>query len=65
MRPIAAVGDEIVIEPSAPGQPPLVGTVRGLRGEGDNLHYRVRWQDGNETAVFPAYVACEIRPGWT
>jgi len=65
MVQIAAVGDEIIVEASAPGKPPLVGTVRELRGEGDNLRYRVRWQNGSETAVFPAYVACEIRPGRT
>jgi hypothetical protein len=63
MMPIAIVGDEISVKAREPGAAPLIGTVLAVRGEGDNLRYHVRWQDGQETAVFPASVACELRPG--
>ena len=61
MTPIARVGEQIVVEP--PGRAALVGTVFEVCGSGDDICYRVRWEDGSVTPVFPSSVVHRLLPG--
>jgi hypothetical protein len=49
----AATGDKIVIETQTLDTPKRQGEVVEVIGEGDNKHYRVRWQDGHESIYYP------------
>lgn len=49
----ATVGDRIEIEGTHVGEGRRSGEVIELLGKGDNVHYRVRWQDGHESTFFP------------
>lgn len=53
----AVVGDEIVVDHMDLGRPPRKGEVLEVLGDGDNQHYRVRWDDGHESVFFPASTA--------
>lgn len=50
----ARVGDELVVDNMELGHPPRRGEVLEVIGEGDAVHYRVRWDDGHESLFFPA-----------
>jgi Domain of unknown function (DUF1918) len=51
----AKTGDRIVVESTHVGQPRREGEiVEVVPGEGDNEHYRVRWEDGHESIYFPS-----------
>ncbi len=47
------IGDEIVVDQSRVGAPPRKGEILEVRGDGDAVHYVVRWDDGHETVFFP------------
>lgn len=49
----AQVGDEIVIDNMELGHPPRRGEVLEVMGEGETMHYRVRWDDGHVSTFFP------------
>jgi len=49
----ADVGDKIVVETSTLDAPPRRGTVVETIGDGETQHYRVRWEDGHESVLFP------------
>ena len=53
----AQVGDEIVVDSGAVGQPPRKGEALDIRGEPGHEHYLVRWDDGHESIFFPASTA--------
>ena len=53
----AVVGDEIVVDNMDLGHPPRKGEVLEVMGDGDDQHYRVRWDDGHESVFFPASTA--------
>ena len=61
MMPIARVGEQIVVE--QPGRSALVGTVLEVCGSGIAVCYRVRWEDGRVTPVFPYNVVHRLLPG--
>jgi len=50
----ASVGDEIVVDQSRVGAPPRKGEIIEVRGEGETVHYVVRWDDGHESVFFPS-----------
>ncbi|MHA6794543.1 DUF1918 domain-containing protein [Pseudonocardia bannensis] len=49
----AAIGDEIVINTVTLDQPPRRGEVLEVLGADETSHYRVRWQDGHESILYP------------
>ncbi len=48
------VGDVIVVESEKVGQPTRSGEILEVRGEGDLVHYLVRWDNGHESTYFPS-----------
>lgn len=50
----ARVGDELVIDNMELGRPPRRGEVLEVLGDGESVHYRVRWDDGHESLFFPS-----------
>lgn len=50
----ANVGDEMVVDYMEPGHPARKGEILEILGEGERLHYRVRWDDGHESVFFPS-----------
>jgi hypothetical protein len=63
MSPIARVGERILLNPPEPGVAPVVGTVLEVGGEVPCIWYRVHWENGTESAVFPCYTPHRLLPG--
>lgn len=60
----ANVGDEIVVDAMQLGGHPRVGQILAVVGEGEHIHYRVRWDDdGHESTFFPGSTSHAIHPG--
>lgn len=59
----AVIGDEIVVDPMALGQPKRVGEILEVRTAGGIEHYLVRWDDGHETLFYPGAEAHIVKPG--
>jgi hypothetical protein len=53
----AQVGDMIVVDNMELGHSPRKGEVLEVLGEGDSIHYRVRWDDGHESIFYPGPTA--------
>lgn len=49
----AVVGDRIVVRSGTVDQPERQGTVQEVLGAGDSEHYRVAWDDGRESVLYP------------
>lgn len=49
----ASVGDRIVVRTESLGQAPREGTVQEVLGSPDSEHYRVAWDDGHESVLYP------------
>ncbi|MPY95632.1 MAG: DUF1918 domain-containing protein [Acidimicrobiia bacterium] len=49
-------GDVLVVEPSR-SEPRRRGEVLEVVGDGEALHYRVRWEDGHESLFYPSSTA--------
>jgi hypothetical protein len=49
----ASVGDGIVVDAVHRGEPPRQGEVIEVIGTGDAEHFRVRWDDGHVSLLFP------------
>jgi hypothetical protein len=47
-------GDQIVVEAHRVGQTHRIGEILDVLGEAEHEHYRVRWEDGAETIVYPS-----------
>jgi hypothetical protein len=58
----AQVGDEIVVESQVVGRPARRGRVTEILGGADTRHFRVRWEDGHESAYFPGADGHRVRP---
>jgi hypothetical protein len=59
----AAVGDQIVVDAMKLDSPPRRGEVIEVLGEGEHVHYRVRWDDnGHESVFFPGSTSHVIHP---
>jgi hypothetical protein len=48
----ARVGDCVEVN-GLPGKPAKRGEIVELLGEGEHLHFRVRWDDQHESLLFP------------
>ena len=57
----AKTGDHIIIETTKLDTQRRHGDVLEVLGDHDSEHYRVRWQDGNESIYFPGPDA-RVRP---
>ena len=53
MYDTAAIGDRIVVESTFVDRSRRHCEVLEVLGTGDGLHYRVRWDGGEETIFFP------------
>lgn len=51
---VGIVGDRVIEESEQVGHHGREGEVVEVLGEGDNVHYRIRWEDGRETVLFPS-----------
>jgi hypothetical protein len=61
----AHVGDHIVVESRKVGGDRKSGEVIDVIGGSGGPHYRIRWDDGHESVVYPstdAFVAERARP---
>lgn len=61
----ATTGDQIIIETSTLDTPRRQGQVVEVIGDGEQQHYRVRWQDGHESIYFPGPDARVLPPATT
>jgi len=48
------VGDRVVVESERVGQPARHGNILEVLGQGESVHYRLRWEDGHESTFFPS-----------
>lgn len=51
---IGHVGDELFEESERVGVPRRKGQVLEVLGAADTVHYRVRWEDGHESTIYPS-----------
>lgn len=58
----AQVGDHIVVESNKVGAARKSGEVLEVLGGAGGKHYRVRWEDGHESIVFPSSDASVVNP---
>jgi hypothetical protein len=49
----AKVGDEIVVDGVATGDPKREGEILEILDSGGVVHYRVQWDDGHESLFYP------------
>jgi Domain of unknown function (DUF1918) len=54
-------GDTVVVSAHGVGESARVGEILEVLGEPDHVHYRVRWEAGNETVLYPSSDAI-VRP---
>jgi hypothetical protein len=54
-------GDTVVVAAHRVGATERVGEILEVLGEPEHVHYRVRWDAGNETVLYPSSDAT-IRP---
>jgi uncharacterized protein DUF1918 len=47
-------GDTVVVAAHRVGQAERVGEILEVLGVPDHVHYRVRWEDGNESLLYPS-----------
>jgi len=48
------VGDRMILESERTGQSAREGEILEVLGTGEGVHYRVRWDDGHESVLFPS-----------
>lgn len=48
------VGDRIIVESERVGDRAREGEILEVLGEGEGVHYFVRWDDGHRTTLFPS-----------
>jgi hypothetical protein len=48
------VRDRVVVESERVGQPAREGEILEVLGTRELIHYRVRWDDGHETTLYPS-----------
>lgn len=56
------VGDHVIVEGPKVGVPPRTGEIVEVLSGAGGTHYRVRWEDQNETIFFPSSDARIERP---
>ena len=55
-------GDRLILESEHVGERGREGEILEVLGEGDGLHYRVRWQDGHESLFYPLAGSSTVVP---
>ena len=55
-------GDRIAIESEHVGDGLREGRVIEVIGSGDGIHYRVKWDDGHESVLFPSAGSVTVIP---
>jgi hypothetical protein len=56
------VGDRVVVESERVGRAPREGEILEVLDAGESVHYRVRWEDGHESEIFPSVGSVTIVP---
>jgi hypothetical protein len=54
MEDVGSVRDRVVVDSERVGQPAREGEILEVLGTGEVIHYRVRWDDGHETTLYPS-----------
>jgi hypothetical protein len=54
MMEVGKVGDRVIMESERIERPPRKGEILEVLGAGEEVHYRVRWDDGHESTFFPS-----------
>ena len=57
------IGDKIIVEGRALGDPRRTGEVLEIRDNGGVRHYRIRWDDGTDCVFYPSSDTQFLRPG--
>jgi ribosomal 30S subunit maturation factor RimM len=58
----AQIGDQIIVESNKVGQGRRVGDVVDVLKGSAGLHFRVRWDNGQETVLYPSSDAVVVHP---
>ena len=58
----ARVGDMVIAGAHQTGGSRRIGEIVEILGEGERAHYRVRWEDGHESILYPALGDVTIQP---
>jgi hypothetical protein len=59
---MASAGDRVIVESERVGESAREGEILEVLGAHEVLHYRVRWEDGHESIVFPSGGSITIVP---
>jgi hypothetical protein len=59
---VGKVGDRVVLESERTGQGSRAGEILEVLGVGEGVHYRVRWENGHESTLFPSGGSITIIP---
>jgi len=59
------VGDRVSVESERTGRPAREGEIIEVLGTGELIHFRVRWNDGHKSTVFPGPGTISIIPKGT
>lgn len=51
---VGKAGDRVVLESERTGQAAREGEILEVLGVGEGVHYRVRWENGHESTLFPS-----------
>jgi hypothetical protein len=55
-------GDRVIVESEKVGRSPREGKIIEVLGSGEGIHFRVRWEDGHESILFPSAGSITIVP---
>jgi len=58
----ARVGDWLEVAGSPAGAPPRRGQISEILGHPGHVHFRVRWDEGHESLVYPEHGAAVVHP---
>lgn len=59
---IGTKGDRVIVESEHVGKSAREGEIVEVLGAGEELHYRVRWDDSHESTFFPSAGSITIVP---
>lgn len=52
-EPAVRTGDVVVVEAKRVGDGRRLGEILDVTGTPGHLHYRIRWEDGHESVLYP------------
>ena len=55
-------GDRLIVESEHVDEPQRKGEILEALGQGEGLHYRVRWDDGHESLFYPLAGSSTVVP---